>query len=82
VVTFNPTGTEISAVLEAQGGTDVKIVVPAGATSRALVVAGTSYVLRDPGGLYAMVSYASDDRMGAYPITASRPVSGPIVIRP
>jgi hypothetical protein len=46
------------------------------------VVAGTTYLLREPDGLLAAISYAADDRMAAYPISGARPVSGPILIRP
>jgi len=78
----NPTSTEISLLLEAQGGVDITLVIPAGGSASTPVVSGTTYVLRDPAGLFVAVSYASDDRMAAFPITSARPVSGPIVIRP
>ena len=82
ITAVNPTTAEVSLVLEAQGGADLTLVVPAGGAAIASVVAGTTYVLRDPAGLHASVSYASDDRMAAYPITSARPVSGSIVVRP
>ena len=78
----NAGSTEVSLLLEAQGGADITLVVPAGGAASTPVVAGTTYVLRDPSGLFVAVSYASDDRMAAYPVTSARPVSGPIVIRP
>jgi hypothetical protein len=78
----NPTPVEVSLLLEAQGGADITLVIPANAAASTPVVAGTTYVLRQPVGLFVAVSYASDDRMAAYPITSARPVSGPIVIRP
>ena len=78
----NPTGAEIALVLEAQGGADITLVVPAGGAASTPVVAGTTYLLREPAGLYAAVSYAADDRMAGYPVSSARPVSGPILIRP
>jgi hypothetical protein len=78
----NPTDAEIALVLEAQGGADITLVVPAGGAASTPVVAGTTYLLREPDGLHAAVSYAADDRMAAYPISGARPVSGPILIRP
>ena len=78
----NPTTSEISLVLEAQSGEDITLVVPPGGAASTAVVAGTSYLLRDPAGLLAGVSYAADDRMAAYPISSARPVSGSILVRP
>ncbi|MEQ1738040.1 MAG: DUF5719 family protein, partial [Rhodoglobus sp.] len=78
----NPTDSEIALVLEAQGGADITLVVPAGGAASTPVVAGTTYLLREPVGLQAAISYAADDRMAGYPISAARPVSGPILIRP
>lgn len=82
LVAVNPSGTEVAMVLDAGGGEDLTLVVPAGGAASIDVVAGTSYTLREAAGLSAAVSYASDDRMGAYPVTPARPVSGPITIRP
>lgn len=78
----NPGPAEVSLLLEAQGGADITLVVPAGGSASTQLVAGTTYVLREPAGLSVAISYASDDRMAAYPVTPARPVSGPIVIRP
>ncbi|MEO5920575.1 MAG: DUF5719 family protein [Pseudolysinimonas sp.] len=78
----NPTATEIAVVLQAQGGADITLVVPAGGAASTPVEAGTTYVLREPAGLFATVSYAADDRMASYPVSSARPVSGPILIRP
>jgi hypothetical protein len=78
----NPTDAEIAVVLEAQGGADITLVVPAGGAASTPVVAGTTYLMREPAGLYAAVTYAADDRMAGYPISSVRPVSGPILIRP
>ena len=78
----NPGPAEVSLLLQAQGGADITLVVPAGGSASTPLVAGTTYVLREPAGLSVAVSYASDDRMAAYPVTSARPVSGPIVIRP
>jgi hypothetical protein len=82
LVAMNPTASEISLVLDAQGGDDITLVVPAGGAASTKVVAGESYLLTGAVGLMAAVSYAADDAMGAYPVTAARPVSGSIVIRP
>ncbi len=82
VAAVNPTAAEIAVVLEAQGGSDITLVVPAGGAASTPVVAGTTYLLRAPEGLYAAVSYAADDRMAGYPVSPARPVSGPILIRP
>lgn len=82
LVAVNPTGAAVSLVLAAQGGQDITLDVPANGAASTPVVAGVSYVLTDPTGLYAAVSYATDDAMAAYPVTVARPVSGPILIRP
>jgi hypothetical protein len=82
VAAVNPTSAEISLVLEAQGGADITLVVPAGGAASTPVVPGTAYLLKAPDGLFAAVTYASDDRMAGYPISSARPVSGPILIRP
>jgi hypothetical protein len=82
LVVVNPTETEVTLELASPGGEDITLVVPAGGGASTPVVAGASYVLTAPDGLYAAVSYAADDALAAYPVTMSRPVSGPIVIRP
>jgi hypothetical protein len=78
----NPTSAEITMVLEAQGGADITLVVPAGGAASTPVEPGMAYLLRDATGLFAAVSYAADDKMAGYPISSARPVSGPILIRP
>ena len=78
----NPTASEVSLVLDAQGGTDITLVVPAAGSASTPVEPGMAYVLRDPQGLFASVGYAADDRMAAYPVSPARPVSGPIIVRP
>lgn len=78
----NPTDAEIAIVLEAQGGADITLVIPAGGAASTPVVAGTTYLLRGAEGVHASVSFASDDRMAGYPVSPARPVSGPILIRP
>jgi hypothetical protein len=78
----NPTDADVQLVLDAQGGADLTIVVPAGGTATTPIVAGTSYVLHDADGLHVAVSYSADDRMAAFPVTVARPVSGSIVVRP
>ncbi len=78
----NPTSAEISVVLDAQGGADITLVVPAGGAASTPVEPGAAYLMRDGAGLFAAVSYAADDRMAGYPISSTRPVSGPILIRP
>jgi hypothetical protein len=82
LVAVNPTSAEISLVLDAQGGSDITLVVPAGGAASTPVVAGTAYLLTHPDGLFAAITYAADDRMAAYPVSSARPVSGPILIRP
>lgn len=82
LVAVNPTDAAVELVLEAQGGADITVQVPAGGTATASVVPGTAYLLRAAAGLHVAVSYAADDRMAAFPVTVARPVSGPIVIRP
>jgi hypothetical protein len=79
---MNPTTAEVTLVLEAQGGTDLTLVVPPGGSASMPVEQGTVYLLRDPEGLFAAISYAADDRMAGYPISSARPVSGAILIRP
>lgn len=78
----NPGAEEVALALYADGGEDLTLVVPAGGAASIPVAPGTAYTLSQGAGLHVAVSYASDDRMGAYPVSPSRPVSGPIVIRP
>jgi hypothetical protein len=82
VSAVNPTTAEITLVLEAQGGEDISLVVPAGGSASVPVAGGTTYLLRDAAGLFAAVSYAADDQMAGFPISSARPVSGAILIRP
>ncbi|CAN5574249.1 hypothetical protein BH09ACT4_BH09ACT4_01280 [soil metagenome] len=82
VVAVNPTSADVSLVLDARRGDDITVVVPAGGAASTPVIEGETYVLTDAAGLFASVSYAADDAMASYPVTASRPVSGSIVIRP
>ncbi|MCU1418113.1 MAG: hypothetical protein JWP32_2287, partial [Schumannella sp.] len=77
----NPTTADVSLVLDAQDGADITLVVPAGGAATTPVTEGVSYLLTGAKGLFAAVSYAADDSLGAYPVTSARPVSGPIVIR-
>lgn len=78
----NPTEAEVQVVFAAQGGTDITLVIPAGGSAAAPVVAGTTYLLQGAAGLHAAVSYAGDARLAAYTLSSPRPVSGPITIRP
>jgi hypothetical protein len=82
LVAVNPTSADVELALVSQGGEDLTLKVPAGQAASVAVAEGGSYLLTGAEGLYAAVSYASDDRMGAYPVLAARPVSGEIVIRP
>jgi hypothetical protein len=78
----NPTDAEVSLVLDAQGGDDITLVIPAGGTASTSVKAGTGYLLTGATGLHVAVSYAGKAQLAGYPISSARPVSGPIVIRP
>jgi hypothetical protein len=78
----NPTAADVALVLDAQGGSDLTLLVPAGGSASTPVEPGMGYLLRDPAGLFAAVGYAADDRMASYPVSPARPVSGPIIVRP
>jgi hypothetical protein len=79
---LNATSSDIEATLTALGGEDVALTIPAGGSASAPLTAGTTYRLAGASGLAAAVSYAADDELAAFPVTVSRPVSGPITIRP
>ncbi|MBW8873090.1 MAG: hypothetical protein JF618_13355 [Leifsonia sp.] len=79
----NPTKAEVTVVAKAQGGgDDITIKVPGNGAASVAVKEGLTYLLTAATGLHAAVSYAGDAQLAAYPVTSSRPVSGPIVIRP
>lgn len=82
IVVVNPSPAELTVQLDAQGGTDIELVVPAGGSAAAPADESTSYLVSDADGAFLAVSYAGDGAMAAYTIASARPVSGPIVIRP
>jgi len=65
----NPGTAEVSLLLEAQGGADITLVVPAGGSASTPVVAGTTYVLREPSGLSVAIGYG-------VPVLPKAPVIG------
>ncbi len=82
LVAVNPGSAEATLVLEAQGGDDITLTVPAGGAASTPVAESATYLLTGASGLHVAVSYAADDGMGAYSVIPARPVSGAIVIRP
>jgi hypothetical protein len=82
VTVVNSSASELEVLLEAQGGADVSIVVPAHGSASAGVEPGLSYLLPGNENLRAAVSFAAIGRLGGYPIVSGRPGSGPIVILP
>ena len=63
-------------LLEAQGGADVSLVVPAHGSASAVVEPGISYLVAGSEDLRAAVSYAAVGRLAGYPIVSGRPGSG------
>lgn len=78
----NPGSSDITVTLDAQGGADLALTVPAGGSAAVPVATGTTYLLSDAKGLVVGVSYAGPALLAAYPVVSSRPVSGPITIHP
>jgi hypothetical protein len=78
----NTGSTSIALVLTAQGGADLSLTVPAGASATIPVVPGMTYLLTGARGLVVAVSYAGNALIAAYPVSSPRPVSGPITVHP
>lgn len=78
----NSTAADITVRLEAQAGPDLELVVPAGSSASIAVEAGTGYLLRAAAGLSVALSFAAPGELAGYVIWPSRPVAGPILIRP
>jgi hypothetical protein len=82
VTVVNSSSADLEVLLDADGGADVSLVVPAHGSASAAIEPGLSYLLAGSKDLRAAVTYAAVGRLGGYPIVSSRPGSGPIVIRP
>ena len=82
VTLVNSSASEVQVLLEAQGGADVSLVVPAHGSASAAVEPGLSYLLAGSKDLRASLSYAAVGRLGGYPIVSARPGSDPIVVLP
>jgi hypothetical protein len=78
----NTTGSDITIWLDAQGGADLELLVPAGASASIPIDPGVSYLLRGAAGLAVAVSLAGPGELAGYVIWPSLPVAGPIVIHP
>ena len=78
----NPTDAPVELLLAAQGGADIRLTVPAGASASVDVVPDVSYLLTGAEGLHATVSYAAVGQLAGYPVVSARPGSHPIVVHP
>ena len=78
----NPGTTPVTVTFQAQGGTDLKLTVPAGQTTSIAAVAGTSYLAKGVAGLHITVSFADVGQLAGYSIASPHPASEPIVIHP
>ena len=79
---MNPTAAAITLTLNAQGGTDGSLVLPAGGSASIPVDPGTSYLITGGKGAMVTVSYAGPGLLAAYPVASARAVSGAITVHP
>jgi hypothetical protein len=82
VTVVNTSAAELEVTLEAEGGADVSLVVPAHGSASADVEPGLSYLVAGSADIRVAVSYAAVGRLGGYPVVSGRPGSGPIVVLP
>ncbi len=78
----NGTAADVVLVLESDSGPALELRVPAGRSASLEVEPGTVYLLRGAPGLSVVVTLAEPGRLAAYALSPSRPIAGPIVIRP
>ena len=78
----NPRDTEAQVTLEATGGEDIAVTVPANGAASVNVASSETYLIRDFDRLYGAVSYADGSNVSGYAIAPPAASAGEITVFP